>query len=162
VLLSTGRYIPLTVCNASLSCFLRFPGLDTGCVYGGRLTACILPEKRLVSVSAKREYFQYRRKQFDWSCIPHSLWIFENAFVFQGDIFYFRRCTISLELILMVHYCYYDASSVENTAMGRSMMTSTNYQHKQKTFLWFFDLHDHISIGVTSLDTPQFLINYLT
>ena len=40
-------------------------GLDTGCVYGGKLTACILPEKRLVSVNAKQEYFQYRRKHFD-------------------------------------------------------------------------------------------------
>ena len=49
--------------DRGLQLYDRAVGIDTGCVYGGRLTAYILPEKKLVSVGAKRPYIAFRSRR---------------------------------------------------------------------------------------------------
>jgi len=45
-----------------LQLFEKAVGIDTACVYGGRLTCMVLPEKKLVSVPAKRAYTGWERR----------------------------------------------------------------------------------------------------
>jgi predicted phosphodiesterase len=48
--------------SAGLQVHSHAIGLDTGCVYGGKLSACILPERKLLSVPAKRQYAPITRE----------------------------------------------------------------------------------------------------
>ena len=47
--------------------------LDTGCVFGGRLTALRYPERELVSVTARRVYFEPERPLAGAGCQPARL-----------------------------------------------------------------------------------------
>ena len=46
-----------------LQLFERAVGIDTACVYGGRLTCMVLPERKLVSVPAKKAYVGWERSR---------------------------------------------------------------------------------------------------
>lgn len=42
----------------------RLYGIDTGCVYGRKLTGLLLPEFKLISVPSRRDYWSQLRQQF--------------------------------------------------------------------------------------------------
>ena len=55
-----GRVQPIDHPAPDVSCY----GIDTGCCFGGRLTALVLPELEIVQVQAKRAYAPLLRESY--------------------------------------------------------------------------------------------------